>query len=147
MQHGSRGCCTLLFQLAMPSVAIFYSAVKQDALDLQFAHRQDANIRFLSFIGTEGSGHHLLTPVFRKIMNISLVDTQDIGPARHISGATFLGGQAEFDAFMTNDKEAFASALRQHSPGDLIQQAYSFPTKFQHRTTDPWPKLIELTLV
>jgi len=93
------------------------------------------NIRFMSFIGTEGSGHHLLTPVVRKLMNLTLVDTQDLSPARHDNKPTFKGGEDLFEAFRVNDMEAFRRALHQYLPGYLVQQEYSFPTN-SHRSPD-----------
>ena len=134
MARVSAGCCALLLRMAVPAGAILHSSARQAATMHSGLRAQ--SVRFLSFIGTEGSGHHLLTPVLRKVMNITLVEEQDIGPARHISSANFLGGEDLFSAFMANDNDAFVSALGQHQAGDLIQQAYSFPTKFQRRSTD-----------
>ena len=128
MWHGTLCCFTLLM---VPVEAVIHGATRHGT-----TKKQAGNIRFLSFIGTEGSGHHLLTPILRKVMNLTLVDTQDVGPARHISQASFLGGDDVFNAFMADDADALHTALKQHQPGELIQQAYSFPTKFHHRNAD-----------
>lgn len=132
--HGSVRSLTLV--LVMPAVAIVHNFARQGLEQSVSGQKQADDIRFLSLIGTEGSGHHLLTPVLRKVMNITLVDLQGVGPARHISQATFVGGEDVFNAFMANDASAFHEALLQHQSGDLIQQAYSFPTKFHHRSAD-----------
>ncbi|CAE7749815.1 unnamed protein product [Symbiodinium sp. CCMP2456] len=126
----------LMLVLVMPAMAIVHNFARQGLEQSISGQKQADDIRFLSLIGTEGSGHHLLTPVLRKVMNMTLVDLRGVGPARHISQASFVGGEDVFNAFMANDASAFHEALLQHQSGDLIQQAYSFPTKFHHRSAD-----------
>ena len=85
-------------------------------------------IRFVSLIGTEGSGHHLLTPVIRKIMAAALAPGQDDIGTDHDIHYGFTGAGELFHAFKGNNLPAFQDALRQQARGSLVQQEYSFPT-------------------
>ena len=88
-------------------------------------------IRFVSLVGTEGSGHHLLTPVIRKIMAASLVPGQDDVDSDHETHFGFTGAGADdllWYAFKGSNLQAFREALRKQKHGALVQQEYSFPS-------------------
>jgi len=117
---------------ALPGRAHFASREDETCLTQMATGRQRGSpIRFVSLVGTEGSGHHLLTPVIRKIMAASLVPGQDDVDSDHETHFGFTGAGADdllWYAFKGSNLQAFREALRKQKHGALVQQEYSFPS-------------------
>lgn len=107
-------------------------------------------VRFLSCLGTEGSGHHALTPIIMKLFCIGSNISMSRCNSRHVAGPAFrLAGQTLpeltplvndlFEAFRTGPKgntTGFVDGLQSMPQGSVILQGYSFPTNGRRKTSD-----------
>lgn len=120
----------------------------------QELQRRLMGVRFLSCLGTEGSGHHALTPIIVKLFCIGSNISMSRCNSRHVAGpavspAFRLAGQTLpeltpmvndlFEAFRTGPEgntTGFMDGLQRMPLGSVILQGYSFPTNGRRKTSD-----------